>query len=102
MARKNTRNTKQRIVSAAWKLFYEQGFDNTTIEDIVFAETELIFIVRDILHAGEDEALLVLQIRRTAIMHEDGRIVAGADVGQLSVRQIQDPHPQRDEHVRVI
>ena len=36
MAKKNTRNTKQRIVSAAWKLFYEQGFDNTTVEDIVF------------------------------------------------------------------
>ena len=36
MARKNNRNTKQRIVSAAWKLFYEQGFDNTTVEDIVF------------------------------------------------------------------
>ena len=36
MAKKNNRNTKQRIVSAAWKLFYEQGFDNTTVEDIVF------------------------------------------------------------------
>jgi len=36
VAKKNNRNTKQRIVSAAWKLFYEQGFDNTTVEDIVF------------------------------------------------------------------
>lgn len=36
MARKNTRNTKGRIISAAWKLFYEQGYDETTIEDIVF------------------------------------------------------------------
>lgn len=29
------RNTKGRIVSSAWELFYEQGYDNTTIEDIV-------------------------------------------------------------------
>lgn len=36
MAKKNTRNTKGRIVTAAWKLFYEQGYDNTTIEDIIF------------------------------------------------------------------
>ncbi len=36
MPRKNTRNTKGRIISAAWKLFYEQGYENTTIEDIVF------------------------------------------------------------------
>lgn len=40
MPRKSGRNTKARIVSAAWKLFYEQGYENTTIEDIVFeAET---------------------------------------------------------------
>ncbi|WP_298034843.1 TetR/AcrR family transcriptional regulator [uncultured Dysosmobacter sp.] len=36
MPRKNARNTKGRIISAAWKLFYEQGYDNTTVEDIVF------------------------------------------------------------------
>ena len=36
MPRKNTRNTKGRIISAAWKLFYEQGYEDTTIEDIVF------------------------------------------------------------------
>lgn len=36
MPRKNTRNTKGRIITAAWKLFYEQGYDNTTVEDIVF------------------------------------------------------------------
>lgn len=36
MPRKSGRNTKGRIVSAAWKLFYEQGYDNTTVEDIVF------------------------------------------------------------------
>ena len=34
--RKSGRNTKGRIVSAAWKLFYEQGYDNTTVEDIIF------------------------------------------------------------------
>ena len=36
MPKKNSRNTKSRIVSAAWKLFYDNGYDNTTIEDIVF------------------------------------------------------------------
>ena len=29
--------TKSRIVSAAWDLFYEYGYDNTTIDDIVEA-----------------------------------------------------------------
>ena len=33
--KKNARNTKGKIVSAAWKLFYEQGYDNTTVEEIV-------------------------------------------------------------------
>ena len=36
MAKKNGRNTKGRIVAAAWKLFYEQGYENTTVEDIVY------------------------------------------------------------------
>ena len=36
MIKKNTRNTRGRIISAAWKLFYEQGYENTTVEDIVF------------------------------------------------------------------
>lgn len=35
MKKSNNRNTKGRIVSAAWKLFYEQGYDDTTIEDII-------------------------------------------------------------------
>lgn len=35
MAKKNTRNTKSRIVAAAWKLFYEHGYDDTTVEEIV-------------------------------------------------------------------
>ncbi|MFR4563383.1 MAG: TetR/AcrR family transcriptional regulator, partial [Anaerotignum sp.] len=30
MAKKNNRNTKSRIIAAAWKLFYEQGYDDTT------------------------------------------------------------------------
>ena len=37
MPRKNTRNTKGKIISAAWKLFYENGYDGTTIEDIIYA-----------------------------------------------------------------
>ena len=36
VTRKNGRNTKGRIISAAWKLFYEQGYENTSVEDIVF------------------------------------------------------------------
>ena len=36
MPKKNTRNTKGRIIAAAWKLFYEQGYAETTVEDIVF------------------------------------------------------------------
>ena len=36
MAKKNSRNTTGRIISAAWKLFYEQGYEGTTVEDIVF------------------------------------------------------------------
>lgn len=36
MPRKNTRNTRGRIISAAWKLFYENGYEETTIEDIIF------------------------------------------------------------------
>ncbi len=35
MSRRKTRNTRSKIASAAWKLFYEQGYDDTTIEEIV-------------------------------------------------------------------
>lgn len=35
LPKKNLRNTKGRIVDAAWKLFYEQGYDDTTIDDII-------------------------------------------------------------------
>lgn len=28
-------NVKSRIVDAAWELFYEKGYDNTTVEDII-------------------------------------------------------------------
>ena len=34
MAKKNVRNTRGKIVSAAWKLFYEQGYEDTTVEEI--------------------------------------------------------------------
>ena len=33
--KKSINSTKSRIVSAAWQLFYEQGFDNTTVDEIV-------------------------------------------------------------------
>lgn len=40
MPRKDSRNTKGRIIESAWELFYEQGYENTTIDDIVeYSET---------------------------------------------------------------
>ena len=35
MPRKDSRNTRMKIINAAWELFYENGYENTTIEDIV-------------------------------------------------------------------
>ncbi len=35
--KKSKANTKGKIVAAAWKLFYQYGYDNTTVEDIVEA-----------------------------------------------------------------
>ena len=37
MPEKRGKNTKKKIVSAAWKLFYEQGYENTTVEEIIDA-----------------------------------------------------------------
>lgn len=37
MSKKNPRHTRRRIVNAAWKLFYEQGYDDTTVEEIISA-----------------------------------------------------------------
>ena len=33
--KKSANNTKSKIVSAAWQLFYEQGFDSTTVDEII-------------------------------------------------------------------
>ena len=33
--RKSNNQTKSKIVSAAWQLFYDQGFDNTTVDEII-------------------------------------------------------------------
>ena len=35
MAKKNNRNTRGKIITAAWDLFYEQGYEDTTIEEII-------------------------------------------------------------------
>lgn len=35
MAKKKTRNTRGKIVAAAWELFYRQGYENTTVEEII-------------------------------------------------------------------
>ena len=37
MGKRSERNTKGKIASAAWTLFTEKGYDNTTIEDIIEA-----------------------------------------------------------------
>ena len=37
MAKKNTRNTRASIVDAAWQLFYEQGYEDTTVEEMIAA-----------------------------------------------------------------
>ena len=35
MAKKSTQNTRAKIVEAAWQLFYEQGYEDTTVEEII-------------------------------------------------------------------
>lgn len=35
MERKSSKKTKSKIVEAAWKLFYDQGYENTTVEEII-------------------------------------------------------------------
>ena len=35
MSKKTSRNTKGRIIEAAWKLFYRYGYDDTTVEEII-------------------------------------------------------------------
>ena len=35
MSKASPRNTKSKIVSAAWKLFYEHGYDDTTVDEII-------------------------------------------------------------------
>ena len=34
MSKKNERNTKGKIINAAWDLFYEYGYEDTTVEEI--------------------------------------------------------------------
>ena len=35
MSKKNDKNTKGKIINAAWDLFYEQGYEYTTVEEII-------------------------------------------------------------------
>lgn len=35
MPERQNRNTKGKIIKAAWKLFYEQGYENTTVDEII-------------------------------------------------------------------
>ena len=45
MSKKQPRNTKGKIISAAWKLFYEQGYDDTTIDEIIAESQKAPFII---------------------------------------------------------
>ena len=36
MPKKNDRNTKGKIINAAWDLFYEQGYEWTTVDEIIY------------------------------------------------------------------
>ena len=35
MGKKASKATKSKIVSAAWQLFYEQGYEDTTVDEII-------------------------------------------------------------------
>ena len=35
MSSRSSRNTRGRIIAAAWELFYERGYDDTTVEEII-------------------------------------------------------------------
>ena len=35
MGKKASKATKSKIVSAAWRLYYEQGYENTTVDEII-------------------------------------------------------------------
>ncbi len=35
MAKRKKQLTKKKIVTAAWKLFYRQGYDDTTVDEII-------------------------------------------------------------------
>jgi len=35
MTKRSARNTRGKIVNAAWRLFYEQGYEHTTVEEII-------------------------------------------------------------------
>lgn len=37
MRKSQTKNTKGKIIAAAWKLFYEQGYEDTTVDEIIAA-----------------------------------------------------------------
>ena len=46
MTKKNARNTRGKIVNAAWKLFYEQGYEDTTVEEIIENPFSYTFLLR--------------------------------------------------------
>ena len=66
MAKKNTRNTRASIVDAAWQLFYEQGYEDTTVEEIIPAMPaldKLLFLNRALFQMIEDRVPLDLLAR---------------------------------------
>ena len=81
MKKKNSRNTKARIVSAAWQLFYRNGYDDTTIEEIV----ELVLQKEHLDFKGDHHELVLcavesgVQMRRDKTLNDYG-IVGGAEL----------------------
>ena len=43
MAKKNARNTRGKIVNAAWQLFYEQGYEDTTDPFTTISTERMLF-----------------------------------------------------------
>ena len=97
MSKKNQRNTKGKIVSAAWKLFYEQGYDATTVgEQTIFlryGDMEVSYWVTTghqvIVNfaAKQDGVILYPDLIKVQMSLESGRVVGFEALNYLSSHQ---------------
>ena len=69
MAKKNARNTRGRIVEAAWRLFYDQGYEDTTVEEMLFLNRELFRMIEDSVSIDLMARLLSTQLVTTGNRH---------------------------------